>query len=83
MIERALHFLTLHIFWKTKGLTAENDPTPEEIRYKEVLEEQRETLLEKLVEYAVGTQSNTVEGVKRVVSFFPICNSDLILITNR
>ena len=73
MIERALHFLTLHIFWKTKGLTSDNDPTPEEIRYKEVLEEQRETLLEKLVEYAVGTQSNTVGGVKRAVSFFPIC----------
>lgn len=68
MIERALHFLTLHIFWKAKGLTADNDPTPEEIRYKEVLEEQREALLEKLVEYAVGTQSNTVEGVKRAVS---------------
>ena len=72
MIERALHFLTLHIFWKTKGLTAYNDPTPDEIRYKEVLEEQRATLLEKLVEYAVGTQSNTVEGVKRAVSFFLI-----------
>ena len=81
MIERALHFLTLHIFWKAKGLTADNDPTPEEVRYKEVLEEQRETLLEKLVEYAVGTQSNTVEGVKRAVRFH-LRNLDLILIAN-
>jgi hypothetical protein len=48
-------------------LTAEVDPTPDEIRYKEVLQEQREALLEKLVEYTVGTQSNTVEGVKRAV----------------
>lgn len=67
MIEQALHVLMLHILWKTKGLTADKEPTPEEIRYKEVLVEQRETFLEKLVEYAVGTQSNTVDGVKRAV----------------
>jgi cohesin complex subunit SA-1/2 len=59
MIEQALHVLMLHVLWKTKGLTVEADPTPDEIRYKEVLQEQREVLLEKLVEYAVGTQSNT------------------------
>jgi cohesin complex subunit SA-1/2 len=70
MIEQALHVLMLHILWKTKGLIADNEPTPEDIRYKEVLQEQREALLEKLVEYAVGTQSNTVEGVKRAVRFF-------------
>jgi len=51
---------------KTKGLTSDNDPsTPEEIHSQAVLEEQREILWEKLVECAVGTQSNTVEGVKR------------------
>ncbi|KDR77313.1 hypothetical protein GALMADRAFT_267467 [Galerina marginata CBS 339.88] len=65
MIEQALHVLMLHILWKTKGLTAEADPTPEDIRDKEALKEQRECLLEKLIEYAIGTQSNTVEGVKR------------------
>ena len=69
MIEQALHVLTLHIIWKSKGLTVDNDPTPEEVRYKETLVEERDTLLEKLVEYAVGTQSNTVEGVKRAVRF--------------
>jgi cohesin complex subunit SA-1/2 len=58
----------LHVLWKTKGLPMEDDPTPEEVRYKEVMKEQRESLLEKLTEYAVGTQSNTVEGVKRAVS---------------
>ncbi|TFK31727.1 hypothetical protein BDQ12DRAFT_93119 [Crucibulum laeve] len=65
MIEQALRVLTLHILWKGKGLTAENDSSPEEIRYRDELKEQRESLLEKLVEYAVGTQSNTAEGVKR------------------
>jgi len=69
MIEQALHVLTLHIIWKSKGLMVDNDPTPEEVRYKETLVEERDTLLEKLVEYAVGTQSNTVEGVKRAVCF--------------
>ncbi len=60
--------LMLHVLWKTKGLPTEDEPTPEEIRYNEALKEQRESLLEKLTEYAVGTQSNTVEGVKRAVS---------------
>jgi cohesin complex subunit SA-1/2 len=72
LVERALQALMLHVLWKTKGLPTEDDPTPEEIRYKEVLKEQREILLEKLNEYAVGTQSNTVEGVKRAVSKFSI-----------
>ena len=67
MIEQVLHVLMLHILWKTKGLMAEANSTPDEIHYKEVLQEQREALLEKLIEYAVGTQSNTVDGVKRAV----------------
>ena len=67
MIEQALHLLTLHIIWKGKGLVVDPEPSPEELRFRETLKEQRESLLEKLVEYAVGTQSNTVEGVKRAV----------------
>lgn len=67
MIEQALNVLMLHVLWKTKGLPPEAEPTPEDIRYKEILLEQRESLLEKLVEYAIGTQSNTVEGVRRAV----------------
>jgi cohesin complex subunit SA-1/2 len=58
----------LQVLWKTKSLPTEDEPTPEEIRYKEALNEQRESLLEKLNEYAVETQSNTVEGVRRAVS---------------
>jgi hypothetical protein len=69
MIEQALHALTLHTLWKTKGLPVDDEPTPEEIRYKEVLVEQRESLLEKLLEFAIGTQSNTAEGVKRAVRY--------------
>ncbi|KAF9559794.1 hypothetical protein CPC08DRAFT_666116 [Agrocybe pediades] len=65
MVEQALQVLTLHVFWKTKGLADHEDLTQEETRYKEVLVEQRDSLLEKLSEYAIGTESNTVEGVKR------------------
>ena len=70
MIEQALHVLTLHIMWKGKELVmSEPEPTAEEIRHRDSLISQRESLLEKLVEYAVGTQSDTVVGVKRAVRF--------------
>ncbi|KAF9029519.1 hypothetical protein BDZ89DRAFT_1065307 [Hymenopellis radicata] len=62
MIEQVLHLLTLHIIWKSRGLASVSE---EDTQYRETLEAQRSTLLEKLIEFAVGTQSNTVEGVKR------------------
>lgn len=81
MIEQALHVLTLHIMWKGKELVMnEPEPTPEEVRYRDSLITQRESLLEKLVEYAVGTQSNTVVGVKRAVWFKLTVLPNLLLI---
>lgn len=68
MIEQALNVLNLHIIWKARGLTSAPDPSTDEIQYRDSLKDQRESLMEKLVEYAVGTQSNTAEGVKRTVS---------------
>ncbi|KAH9947828.1 hypothetical protein B0H21DRAFT_821509 [Amylocystis lapponica] len=66
MIDRALHLLTLHIMWKARGLNlADVGASAEDALFGEKLREQRETLLEKLLEFAVGTQSNTVEGVRR------------------
>jgi cohesin complex subunit SA-1/2 len=67
MIEHALSVLNLHIIWKARGLTSAADPSADEIQYRDSLKEQRESLMEKLVEYAVGSQSNTAEGVKRTV----------------
>lgn len=68
MIDRALHLLTLHIMWKARGLTtADGELSVEESRFREKLREQRESLLEKLLEFVVGTQSNTVEDVRRAV----------------
>ncbi|KAH9934133.1 uncharacterized protein B0H18DRAFT_1207681 [Fomitopsis serialis] len=66
MVDRALQVLTLHIIWKARNLTAtEGDLLPEEQRFQEKLQEQRDALLEKLLEFAIGTQSNTAEGVRR------------------
>jgi len=68
MVTQAIHLLSLHVMWKARALTADADPSPEEIKFRESLQEQRDFLLEKVVEYAVGTQSNTVDGVKRAVN---------------
>lgn len=70
MIEQTLHLLTLHIIWKAKGLTAEAAPSTDDTRYQDALKAQREALMEKLIEYAIGTQSNTLDGVKRAVRVF-------------
>jgi cohesin complex subunit SA-1/2 len=67
MIDQALNILNLHIIWKAQGLTANNEPSSDEIGFRETLKEQRDSLLEKVIEYAVGTQSNTADGVKRSV----------------
>ncbi|KAI0772878.1 hypothetical protein BD413DRAFT_622407 [Trametes elegans] len=65
MVDRALQLLTLHIMWKARGLPAGTELSPDEIQFRDNLKEERNSLLEKLVEFAVGTQSNTVEGVRR------------------
>lgn len=68
MVDQALHLSTLYIIWKARGLTNAADPSLEEEQYKTKLKEARESLLEKLLEFTLGTQSNTSDGVKRAVS---------------
>ncbi|KAJ7481621.1 hypothetical protein FB451DRAFT_132924 [Mycena latifolia] len=68
MITQALDLLTKHLMWKAQHLRMEGDspePSPEELRAREKIQEQRDSFLEKLTEYAVGTQSNTAEAVTR------------------
>lgn len=67
MVDQALQVLYLHILWKARALTNAPDPSPDEIAFREKLKEQRGTLLARLREFAVGTQSNTAEGVRRAV----------------
>lgn len=75
MIDHALQVLYLHILWKARVLTTSADPTPDEVAFRDKLQEQRGSLLEKLREFAIGTQSNTAEGVRRSVRFlFPFCS---------
>ncbi|KIJ16482.1 hypothetical protein PAXINDRAFT_113645 [Paxillus involutus ATCC 200175] len=65
MIEQGLHLLGLHIIWKARNLPDAKDTSPDSQSFRATLREQRDSLLEKLVEYVVGQQSNTAEGVKR------------------
>lgn len=77
MVEQALHVLTLHIIWKSKDLPKPQpgqEPTADEEKYRDALKQQRDSLVEKLSEFAIGTQSNTAEGVKRAV-----CRCDRVL----
>jgi hypothetical protein len=69
MIDQALNVLTLHVIWKARRLPTEVQPSPDDTtRLRESFLEQRGTLLKRLVEYAVGSQSNTTDGVRRAVS---------------
>ena len=69
MVERALQVLSLHIIWKARHFMRAQDSSDKE-QMLDALREQRDVLLEKLVEYAVGTQSNTLLGVRRAVRHF-------------
>lgn len=72
MLEQALHLLSLHLMWKSQPFLHPRD-TPlsqDEAQNRETMINQRDALVEKLVEYAVGTQvrgNGIVESVKRAV----------------
>ncbi|KAF8270027.1 hypothetical protein EI94DRAFT_1723662 [Lactarius quietus] len=68
MIDQALNVLTLHVIWKARRLPTEIQSSPDDTPLRESFLEQRETLLKRLVEYAVGSQSNTIDGVRRAES---------------
>jgi cohesin complex subunit SA-1/2 len=68
MIDQALNLLTLHIIWKARRLPTDVLQSPDDGRLGESFREQRVALLKKLVEYAVGSQSNTTDGVRRAAS---------------
>jgi cohesin complex subunit SA-1/2 len=84
MVSQATNVLSLHIMWKARAMSADAEPSVEEVKLRESVREQRDFLLEKAIEYAVGTQSNTVDGVKRAVSIkfasklWPDANADII-----
>lgn len=67
MIDQTLQVLYLHVLWKARALTNPKEPSADELAFREKVKGQRDSLLEKLLEFAVGTQSNTAEGVRRAV----------------
>jgi len=71
MVSETLNLLAMHIIWKTKTIPSQGSRTQDDKKAAQTLLEQRTALVQKLVEFAVGTQSNTAEAVKRVVSPTP------------
>ncbi|KAI6104669.1 hypothetical protein EV401DRAFT_1893265 [Pisolithus croceorrhizus] len=52
---------------KARSLLEARNAAVDSDKFRKTLREQRDSLLERLVEYAIGTQSSTAEGVKRAV----------------
>lgn len=71
MVSETLNLLTMHIIWKTKSHPPQGVRTQGDRGIIQTLLDQRTALVQKLIEFAVGTQSNTAETVKRVVSSTP------------
>ncbi|KAI5121584.1 hypothetical protein M0805_009455 [Coniferiporia weirii] len=65
MIDRALQLLMLHVIWKARNFMRSVGSAEDRELLQEAVREQRDVLLEKLIEYAIGTQSNTLLSVKR------------------
>ncbi|KAJ3862613.1 hypothetical protein EV359DRAFT_44818 [Lentinula novae-zelandiae] len=71
MLEQSLQLLTLYIMWKSRRLLsiASVPTSTEDVQGRKQLINQRDSHIDKLIEYAVGTQvqgNGIVEGVKRV-----------------
>lgn len=58
--------LTLHLIWKFSNMSAQVAAADEAGKNK--LRGQREALLERLVEFVSGGQSNVIEEVRKTVS---------------
>jgi hypothetical protein len=65
MVENAINILFRHVLWRTADAQSKGP----DVGSKDVdgVVELRASLLEKLLEFAVGTSSNTRETVKRTV----------------
>ena len=68
MMNESLQLLVLYIAWKARLLQSNPPAEADKEAVYEELRVARDALAERLTEFAVGTQSNTAEGVKRSVS---------------
>ena len=63
MVQQCLVALTIHSMWKSMSLP---DETEDNMPAHDAYIETRSTLINKLVEFSIGTQSTTYEEVQRV-----------------
>lgn len=67
MMNESLNLLVLYVAWKARLLQTNPIAEDERDNIYEELKTVRDALTKRLTEFAVGTQSNTAEGVKRSV----------------
>ncbi|EJD51835.1 hypothetical protein AURDEDRAFT_82703 [Auricularia subglabra TFB-10046 SS5] len=69
LVERCVNVLSHHVIWKARRLR-DRAPSPDDDAAREMLLQQRDALLEKLTEFAVGSRSKPCEKVARAAFCF-------------
>lgn len=69
--------LSLHVMWKSHGL-ASIESVDKRTQSQELLQEQRDGLLDKLMEYCIGEESTAVNGIKQTVSYLDASSAYLL-----
>ncbi|TFL03902.1 hypothetical protein BDV98DRAFT_563241 [Pterulicium gracile] len=64
LVDQAISVLSLHVMWKSHGL-ASIESVDKRTQSQELLQEQRDGLLDKLMEYCIGEESTAVNGIKQ------------------
>ncbi|KDN47581.1 hypothetical protein RSAG8_03371, partial [Rhizoctonia solani AG-8 WAC10335] len=82
MMNESLQLLVLYVAWKARHLQSSPMTEGEKDKAYEELKEVRDALAERLVQFSVGTQSNTAEGVKRS-AFQCLLNLGILFQPNR
>ena len=82
MIEHAMGVLYLHLSWRIRRAAELEEYGPEETELEAIVEK-RATLLAKMEDLCIGTNSNAVEGVKQAVRSPVSLPSNLALICRR
>lgn len=73
MMVDAMDVLVMHLIWKFSNMSTQATPADEEA--KEKMRSQRDSLLDRLVDFVSGGQTNVLEGVKKAVSFICLSNN--------
>ncbi|CAE6429916.1 unnamed protein product [Rhizoctonia solani] len=82
MMNESLQLLVLYVAWKARHLQSIPLSDGDKSKAYEELKEIRDALAERLIQFSVGTQTNTAEGVKRS-AFQCLLNLGILFQPNR